>query len=149
MGLVVVVLLQELRTHREQRQLSNTRPHPRARPAAHPSHPNHSPGPHLLGVGGGVALDEVLQLGQVAGQFVALAARHGCGHRHRQRTTRTFRWPPPSWPSPNGHRRGTNLCGRRAPSRRPLAAGIRRALEGHSQWGKLIKSSFLFLFFFF
>lgn len=39
MGLVVVVLLQELHTHREQRQLSNTRPYPRTRPTVRPSHP--------------------------------------------------------------------------------------------------------------
>lgn len=45
-----------------------------------PSATGASEAPHLLGVGGRVALDEVLQLGQVAGQLVALPARHGGAH---------------------------------------------------------------------
>lgn len=52
--------------------------------------PGASGAPHLLGVGGRVALDEVLQLRQVAGQLVALPARHGASRLTAAR-------PPPSY----------------------------------------------------
>lgn len=125
MGLVVVVLLEKLSTTTHSGVSGAGWGGCRATPAPAPrpgpaqlitaSRRAPPPAPYLFGVGIGVPLDEVLELGQVAGQLVSLAARHGDPESEPEPANRRL-----SCPEHVSYQLGAAILARPAPPRDKL-----------------------------